>query len=255
MKNRFLFLCIAFVLYAGTAKADSLKDLLGGDLGNLGNALGNMAQETIAQNKDLKISDIEGTWIASGPAVSLKSENMLEQAGGAAIAGIAENKIMPYYEKLGIDGSQIVFDADGKFTLTIKKLPVKGTISKQDDGTFKMEFLSGISIAENLRTMNAYLQKTSNSLSLTVDAKKLLDIVEKVASKADSSIIGTATKLLDSLRSSLHRIEIAKTIILRNEKNFSYFLPLPVWHGAVIGCGQTTAKSRRVCRQRKYRQS
>lgn len=62
-----------------------------------------------------------------------------------------------------------------------------------------MEFLSGIgSIAENLRTMNAYLQKTSNSLSLTVDAKKLLDIVEKVASKADSSIIGTATKLLDS---------------------------------------------------------
>ena len=52
MKNRFLFLCIAFVLYAGTAKADSLKDLLGGDLGNLGNALGNMAQETIAQNKD-----------------------------------------------------------------------------------------------------------------------------------------------------------------------------------------------------------
>ena len=124
---------------------------------------------------------------------------MLEQAGGAAIAGIAENKIMPYYEKLGIDGSQIVFDADGKFTLTIKKLPVKGTISKQDDGTFKMEFLSGIgSIAENLRTMNAYLQKTGNSLSLTVDAKKLLDIVEKVASKADSSIIGTATKLLDS---------------------------------------------------------
>ena len=118
---------------------------------------------------------------------------------GAAIAGIAENKIMPYYEKLGIDGSQIVFDADGKFTLTIKKLPVKGTISKQDDGTFKMEFLSGIgSIAENLRTMNAYLQKTSNTLSLTVDAKKLLDIVEKVASKADSSIIGTATKLLDS---------------------------------------------------------
>lgn len=199
MRNRFLFLCIAFVLYAGTAKADSLKDLLSGDLGNLGNALGNMAQETIAQNKDLKISDIEGTWIASGPAVSLKSENMLEQAGGAAIAGIAENKIMPYYEKLGIDGSQIVFDADGKFTLTIKKLPVKGTISKQDDGTFKMEFLSGIgSIAENLRTMNAYLQKTSNSLSLTVDAKKLLDIVEKVASKADSSIIGTATKLLDS---------------------------------------------------------
>ena len=57
IRNRFLFLCIAFVLYAGTAKADSLKDLLGGDLGNLGNALGNMAQETIAQNKDLKIYD------------------------------------------------------------------------------------------------------------------------------------------------------------------------------------------------------
>lgn len=140
MKNRFLFLCIAFVLYAGTAKADSLKDLLGGDLGNLGNALGNMAQETIAQNKDLKISDIEGTWIASGPAVSLKSENMLEQAGGAAIAGIAENKIMPYYEKLGIDGSQIVFDADGKFTLTIKNFPLKAQFPNKKTERSKWNF-------------------------------------------------------------------------------------------------------------------
>jgi len=178
------------------ANADSLKDLLGGDWGK---KLGGVVQETVAQNqsKSLEVADLEGEWQTTGPAVSLRSDNILEQAGGATISGMAEEKIRPYYDKLGLDNSTITFDEAGSFVLKIKKLPVKGVLKKNDDGSFEMQFTSGIGkLKGKNRSLTAYVLKSGTTLSITVDVKKLLDIVGTVAAKTDLKTISTAAGLL-----------------------------------------------------------
>lgn len=180
----------------GTAKADSLKDLLNGKLGQ---TIGNVVGETVAQNTTIDLADLEGEWKTTGPAVVLKSDNVLEQAGGAAVTSTVEEKLKTYYDKLGISNTTMKFDAEGNFTLTIKKLPVKGKLTKDENGEFSIQLLSGVSkLAKSDRTMTAYVQKAGNSMSITADVKKLLEIAEKVASKADSSTINTALKMLES---------------------------------------------------------
>lgn len=186
----------AFALCCGTASAeDALSKLFSGS--GLGGVLGNVVQETIAQNKPLEVADLEGTWVTTGPAVVLKSGNVLEQAGGAAVAGMAEDQIRPYYDKLGLDNTVMTFDAQGNFTITIKRIPVKGKLVKAEDGSFSLQLLSGVGkLKKDACSMTAYVQKAGNETSLTADVKKLLGILETVAGKTDLKTIKTAVDML-----------------------------------------------------------
>lgn len=188
---------IAFFAPAGVY-ADSLKDLLNSDWGK---KLGQIAEETVAQNtaKSLEVADFKGFWKAFEPAVSLRSDNVLEQAGGAAIAGIAEEKIRPYYEKLDLDGTELTISDNGEFTIKIKKIPVKGTLLKNEDGSFAMKLNSGLSkLKKEQRELTAYILKSKDDMSITIDVKKLLGVVEKIAAKTDAKTIGTMAKLLEN---------------------------------------------------------
>ena len=188
---------IAFFAPAGVY-ADSLKDLFNSDWGK---ELGQIAEETVAQNtaKSLEVADLKGSWKAFEPAVSLRSDNVLEQAGGAAIAGIAEEKIRPYYEKLDLDGTELTISDNGEFTIKIKKIPVKGTLLKNEDGSFAMKLNSGLSkLKKEQRELTAYILKSKDDMSITIDVKKLLGVVEKIAAKTDAKTIGTMAKLLEN---------------------------------------------------------
>lgn len=190
--------CIIASLAPTNANADSLKDLFNSDWGK---KLGQIAEETVDQNtaKKLEVADLKGTWKAFDPAVSLRSENVLEQAGGAAIAGIAEEKIRPYYEKLDLDGTEMTINEKGEFTIKIKKIPVKGVFVKNDDGSFAMKLNSGLSkLKKEQRELTAYILKSKDDMSITIDVKKLLGVVEKIAAKTDAKTIGTMAKLLEN---------------------------------------------------------
>lgn len=170
------------------AKAQNLQDLLSG--------LGNVVKETVAQNKKVTVAELEGSWTTTGPALVLKSGNIAEQAGGSAMTTAAEKKLKPYYKKLGLLNTKCTFDANGNFTMTLKKLPVKGTLTQQSDGTFKLQLLSTVSgLSKNDHSMTVYIQKVGNEMSISMDVKKLVSIASAIASKADLKTINTISAL------------------------------------------------------------
>ena len=46
--------------------------------------------------------DMTGTWTYSGSAIEFESDNLLQKAGGAAAASLAENKLNEQLAKVGI---------------------------------------------------------------------------------------------------------------------------------------------------------
>ena len=187
-----VFGIVAMMAGTGSVYADSLKDLFGNkSLGDLVNA--------VTGNGDIQLNSLEGTWKATGPAVVLRSGDALEQAGGSAVASLAENKLMPYYEKLGLEGSTVTFDASGNYTMTVKGKAIKGRLIKNDDGTFTLSLTQNEKLKlGKLNSFTTYVQKTSNTLALTVDVKKLLEVLKLVANTADLETINTAIKLLEN---------------------------------------------------------
>ena len=50
--------------------------------------------------------DMTGTWTYSGSAIEFESDNLLQKAGGAAAASLAENKLNEQLAKVGIKDGQ-----------------------------------------------------------------------------------------------------------------------------------------------------
>lgn len=174
-----------------SAKAQDLKDLL--------NGLGDVVKETVAQNKTVTVAELKGTWKTTGPALMLKSGNIAQQAGGSAMTTAAEAKLKPYYKKVGLLNTSCVFDSEGNFTLTVKKAPIKGKLTANSDGTFKMQLLSTIAgLTNDEHSMTVYVQKVGNEMSISMDVKKLMTIVQAVAKKGDLKTINTVTSMLSN---------------------------------------------------------
>lgn len=201
MKRIISLLIIAIAL---NANAFDLKSLLSGasksdtastsstssKLGALGSMLGGL----IASD-NLSTSDLVGTWKYASPAVSFKSDNFLQKAGGAAAAVAVENKLEPYYSKIGFTALVLTVEADSTFTMKFKRATLTGSISREGDN-----FIFNIKIGNkiSLGKMTAYITKTGSSIDLTFDVTKLVAIMQKVASISGNTTISTVSELLNS---------------------------------------------------------
>ena len=138
----------------------------------------------------------EGTWTYSGPAVSFKSDNALQNLGGAAAGTALEAKIKPYYDKAGLQGMTFTVGADSTFVMKVKKLSFKGTIVYGAPGecTLQMSGLGKIAGGN----FKAQWQVVGNSLSLTFDVSRLVDLVSKIAAVSGQSTLSTLATLLES---------------------------------------------------------
>lgn len=166
-----------------------LKDILGG----AGGALGNIV-EGVFTKTDLTVEDIVGEWTATGSAVTFQSDNFLKKAGGSAAAGAVENQLDQYYSKFGLTGAVLTIENDSTFTLTIKKLPIKGTISVKSKGVFNFNFSAGGIM--KLGSMAAYVEKTPTGINVMFDADKIKKIMTLAATISGSKMVSTADKLL-----------------------------------------------------------
>lgn len=203
MKKLFLILISTFCISTVQAQSSGLGDLLNklksgssgssesssSTISTIGNILGNLTS-----TDKLEVSDMVGEWSYSSPAVKLKGDNALENVGGAAASSTVEAKLSSYYSKLGINQMKMTVNTDSSFTMTIKKVNLKGTISKGEDGFFVFKFNSFGKI--NIGKINAYVNKSSNNLSVMFDATKLISIVKKVSDLSKNSTIKTASDLL-----------------------------------------------------------
>lgn len=180
----------------------ALGSLLGGSSSSdnstastLGSALSSVISGLLSTD-EISASSLVGTWKYSSPAVCFQSENFLQQAGGSAVAGTIENKLAPYYKKLGVDKLVLTIDSDQNFTMQVGKITTTGTVTI--DGTdvyFNFTALGTISLGQ----IKTYITMTGSSqMSVMFDVTKLLTIVSAVGSKTNNSTISTISSLLGS---------------------------------------------------------
>lgn len=152
--------------------------------------------EGVFTKSDLTLKDLVGEYAAQGPAVTFKSENFLQKAGGIATASAIESKVSPYYQQYGLNNMELTIDEDANFVMKIKSVSLKGTITKNDaDGTFNFNFnVLGI----NLGKFTAYVEKSGKNLNLMFDATKLKTFISAVAKFSGNSMAGALGSILDS---------------------------------------------------------
>lgn len=194
---------IALSACASTAPAtdNPLSKLLGGarqsgSESSIGGAIDGLIGGLLSTDK-VTPEQMVGTWNYESPAVCFKSENLLQKAGGSAVAGTIEGKLAPYYKTLGLNKLSLTVNADKSFTMTSGAMKMSGTIEADGEGDvyFKFAALGKISLGR----VKAYVVKSAgNKMSLMFDVSKLVNILKSVGSATGNSGIKTITTLLDS---------------------------------------------------------
>lgn len=185
MKRLLVALVALLALGVSASRAANPLDILSGVVGS------------VTSTDKFEIKDLEGTWEYKSPAVTFKSDDALTKAGGVAASAAAESKLAPYYSRLGLNTVVITFDAEGNFTVKAKKFSLSGTAVKDSDsGLLTLKFQAAGKL--NLGHVSAIASKDATGvLTLTLDATRVISIVDKVASIANNSTLKTMSQLLD----------------------------------------------------------
>lgn len=196
----FLILCL---LVAYPVSAKDIRDILGtlgrSDSSSTGKGISDIlgTVNKLTGNDKIDYKDLVGTWKYADPAVAFKSDNVLKNAGGIAASTAVENKIRPYYEKAGINGLTIIFENDSSFVMQVKKTKLKGSVNRSGDEnfTFKFNAFGKTKIGQ----MEAFVNKeTSNKITLTFDASKLITLVDKISQFSGNSSLKTISSILNN---------------------------------------------------------
>ncbi len=170
-------------------------------LSGLGSILGNALKGVLSTDK-VSVDALKGSWKYDSPAVSFKSDNLLKKAGGVAVAAAAEQKIEPYYKKLGLNKMTLQVNADSTYTMSMGIAKLSGVISaRQVTADNPANFTMTVSVGGvvTLATLDAYVEMTgSDKMSLMFDASSLLTIIKTAGSITGNSSIKALTSLLES---------------------------------------------------------
>lgn len=173
-----------------TSKNKATGSLLEGGASNLlGNLLGNL--------KEVKQSDMVGTWTYTEPSVSFESENLLSKAGGAVAAKKLETEMSGMLAKVGIkEGScSYTFNADSTYTATIAGKSIHGKYTvNQKEKTVTMTYLGGIA------KVTPKVLKVGDTMTILYESDKLLKMATAVSALAKSSSAKTLTSALSSYK-------------------------------------------------------
>ena len=136
-------------------------------------------------------NSIYGTWIYAEPAIQFESENALAQIGSGVVNNIVQNKLAPYYKKIGI--------TPGKFSLTFNQdnTCVYTMNGKQYSGTYTYDAKSKTANIQGtiLSLPTCYVTVSSSELALTYDSSKMLSIAQAVAAKSGNATLGAISDL------------------------------------------------------------
>ena len=193
--KKILFTVFATLLL-GTlgAKAVDPLDILRGLSGKNDSTSQGSGLGAIGNNK-FTVDDLVGTWSYTGPAVSFDSENALKNIGGAAAATAVEAKLEPYYKRLGFTRTTLTVNEDHSFEMKMGVIQFKGTIEKTDDGNLRFNFSA---LGRTLGSVAAHATKSGNTLNITFDATKMVQMLTKISSMLSSSTLKTLSTLLNS---------------------------------------------------------
>ena len=209
--KKFLIALIAILSITTTACADNFLTKIFGNSGSSStglNDLVNSVSSLIGGNNEVELSKITGTWKYYSPAVTFKSDNFLQKAGGTAASTTIVNKLKSYYSKAGLNKLQFTFNSDGTFNATAGKIKANGTITKNSNGSFTFNFKALDSVPAG--SVTGYIESKGTNITVTFDASKLMDILSKVSSIAGNSTLSTVSTLVNSYDGMFVGFELKK---------------------------------------------
>lgn len=166
--------------------------------GNMGQVLGAMTNGTGIVNAIKSVIGLDkvsaqgliGTWQYKGPGCAFTSENLLAKAGGEMAAVQIEEKLLPYYQQVGISASNtvITFRQDGTFSAKICGTPFSGNYTF-DEASQKIT-LKGL-----LLSVNCYTKLELNGISILFEGKKLLTLLQTLAALSGNQNLETVSEI------------------------------------------------------------
>ena len=166
--------------------------------GNMGQVLSAMTNGTGVVNAITSVIGLDkvsaqtliGTWQYRNPGCAFTSENLLAKAGGEVAAVQIEEKLLPYYQQVGIsaNNTMITFNQDGTFSSRICGTPFSGRYTF-DEATQKIT-LKGL-----LLTVNCYTKRELNGISILFEGKKLLSLLQTLAALSGNQNLETVSEI------------------------------------------------------------
>lgn len=159
--------------------------------------INNAIQSVIGLDK-VSAPMLPGTWQYRGPGCAFTSENLLAKAGGEMAAVQIEDKLLPYYQKVGIasGNTAITFSNDGSFSAKVAGKSFSGTYAFD-------EAKQQIKLQTLLFSINCYTKRESNGMSVLFEAKKLLTLLQTMSAMSgskDLQTLGDFSKNYDGAR-------------------------------------------------------
>ena len=167
--------CIIALLCAVSVQADaqSLKDILSG-----------VAKQVVGDKATTEAS-LVGTWDYVGPDCQLKGDDLLKNIGGDAAGAEVEKKVEPFYNKVGLNTLQFVFNDDKTCSYSVK--------GKKSECTYEFDAEAKtvtIKVGKLGVKITAHIVTLGTNMSFVFDADKILSVVKTItgaASKVNSS--------------------------------------------------------------------
>ena len=166
-----------------------------GNMGQIMNAMSNgtgiaNAVKSVIGLDKLKVQQLIGDWKYKGPGCAFTSENLLAKAGGEMAAVQIEEKVLPYYQQVGIttENTFISFKEDGTFTSKIVGTPFSGQYTF-DEATQK------ITLKSLFLCVNCYAKKETGGISILFEGKKLLTLLQTMSAFSGNKDLQTISEL------------------------------------------------------------
>ena len=176
---------------SATGSGGGLGGVLGSVLGGVVNAntAGGLLDMVIGHVK-LDQRELVGTWVYSEPGCAFTSENLLAKAGGSVAATQVKQRLATVYNSVGIasNNTYFAFDQNGRFEAKVRGIPLSGTYTFDPNN-------SKINLKTTLFTIPAFVTRTTNGLSLTMESKKLLNVLQTVTALTGNSTLSTVGEL------------------------------------------------------------
>ena len=190
-------ICIIALLCAVSVQADaqSWKDILSG------------AVKQVVGDKATTETSLIGTWVYVGPDCQLKGDDLLKNIGGDAAGVEIEKKMVPIYEKTGLNTIQYTFNEDKTCSYTIKGKKVDGTYE------FDAEAKTVTIVAGRLKVKTtAHIVTLGSNMSFVFDADKILSVVKTITGVTSglNKSASTVNKLLEQFDGMMVGFELKK---------------------------------------------
>ena len=149
-----------------------------------------------------------GTWTYLEPAVLVTSGRLLTKAVGNVSASSLQKLLEEYFEKSHInpENTTITFREDGIFSRSISGRKAKGVWMTHGE-----KLLLAV---KNVQTASATTHLVRDTLTVVVEASKIMDALKAFGSLQDN----TTTKALSKLSKSLSGIQGGFVLVRKNKK-------------------------------------